>query len=763
MHSLDSSCVAKWGTLSNKWVPQSITIECPLCAETNNFLLKNTEYFSEYLDVASSTAECPYCYKVIWIWVVEPTSKTQDKNFSSLLVYPTSPKYLTNTIKNILPLTSVSNWENRKDVGRWLPELIHTTCPHCNVRASFSTKIGQADISEKCVFVSGDNCPNCNKKIFVWVINPQLLQNSSKECEEIGVFPSISRPLNPLYAIGNNLPNNELKPVYRLDTSCVGKWEEHYKYCWSPTVVNTFCSICGVNHGLKAVKQQYDKDLCNVISATLKCESFNKEIYYLWIINPNLKEHDQGCDALLVYPISFRFLEDWSDKCCSIETSNISRWHKVDGVDSPKVIASNCPNCDSATEFDLDKGKFDQVRNIRIFTAECQKCHNKEIIFLLINPSRNSLDYSNLVMYPFQKSKVETLNLSEQTGLTEAPQNIALHKDTTPRWATYSGLFETLGKQAIIGNASLTNKVDSNAFSSGIKNDKENKADTKMDTNKNEDGAFDIAIICALQKPELEKVIQTRDNARWEQIPFDREDPHSHCYHKAIFKSKKDSSIRVIAGSPTRMGLTATAVLTTKMILKFRPKVVIMVGIAAGTKSKSDDRNFGDILVAAPAFDYATGKIEKIKDGDIEKEIFRPDNDQIKINSSLYQCLLTNSRQRNYLDDIKGKWLAKKPATSLELHIGPLGSGPTVINSYDQIDKLREHWRKLIGIEMEVYAVYLAASETIDPNPLFLSFKSICDFAENKDDSWQDYAAYTAAEYCYKFIVNDLWDKFCNK
>jgi hypothetical protein len=36
--------------------------------------------------------------------------------------------------------------------------------------------------------------------------------------------------------------------------------------------------------------------------------------------------------------------------------------------------------------------------------------------------------------------------------------------------------------------------------------------------------------------------------------------------------------------------------------------------------------------------------------------------------------------------------------------------------------------------------------------------KSICDFAEAKDNAWQDYAAYTSAELCYRFVTEE-WDR----
>ena len=62
-------------------------------------------------------------------------------------------------------------------------------------------------------------------------------------------------------------------------------------------------------------------------------------------------------------------------------------------------------------------------------------------------------------------------------------------------------------------------------------------------------------------------------------------------------------------------------------------------------------------------------------------------------------------------------------------------------------------WRKLIGVEMEAHSVHRACSDTIEPSTVFFCAKSICDFAEGKNDDWQHYAAFTSARFLHKFIV----------
>jgi nucleoside phosphorylase len=61
---------------------------------------------------------------------------------------------------------------------------------------------------------------------------------------------------------------------------------------------------------------------------------------------------------------------------------------------------------------------------------------------------------------------------------------------------------------------------------------------------------------------------------------------------------------------------------------------------------------------------------------------------------------------------------------------------------------------------METYGVYRACHEAPEPKPRVVSFKAVCDFAAEKTDSWQAYAAYVAAEFAVRFLKQDwelLW------
>lgn len=260
------------------------------------------------------------------------------------------------------------------------------------------------------------------------------------------------------------------------------------------------------------------------------------------------------------------------------------------------------------------------------------------------------------------------------------------------------------------------------------------------------DSRFEIAILCALHKPELEKV---RSIGQWDELAAEPDDPSS--YLTSTYRTKKGKDLHVVAATPTQMGMPASAVLATKMIRRFRPKLVAMVGIAAGVKSEA--QGFGDILAPDSTFDYGAGKVTS-HDGKLH---FKPDPNAIPILPRLRNRLKHWSSKRTHLDDITARWSAALPRTSLALHVGPLGSGAQVLDTRQPIEDVRDHWRKLIGVEMEAYGVHIACQEAVDPAPMFLCMKSICDFAADKKDDWQDYAAFTAAELCHRFLIEE-WE-----
>jgi nucleoside phosphorylase len=269
-----------------------------------------------------------------------------------------------------------------------------------------------------------------------------------------------------------------------------------------------------------------------------------------------------------------------------------------------------------------------------------------------------------------------------------------------------------------------------------------------------DDFKSDIGIICALEDPELTAVIKAMGGkSAWKEVGDAR---MTHVYREARLKTAAGTNLRIVATTSSSMGLTAAAIATTQLILKFRPRLVAMIGIAAGTRSGG--KQFGDILVADPSVDYNSGKVA-MENGIRE---FQPDPYPIGLNPRLRSVLRKYGSAPQLFEAIRSRWPGAKPAMPNRLYIGPVGAADQVIDDATRVLEIQKNWRKLIGVEMETYGVYRAVHESPEPKPRAASFKAVCDFAAEKSDSWQEYAAFMAAEFATEFFNREwsnLWPK----
>lgn len=262
----------------------------------------------------------------------------------------------------------------------------------------------------------------------------------------------------------------------------------------------------------------------------------------------------------------------------------------------------------------------------------------------------------------------------------------------------------------------------------------------------------DIGIICALEFPELAAVLKAfGGKSAWKEVGDTR---YTHVYREGSLTTAEGTTLRIVATTSTSMGLTAAAIATTQLVLQFRPRLVAMIGIAAGTRSGG--KQFGDILVADPSVDYNSGKVA-LQNGIRE---FQPDPYPIGLNPRLRSVLQKYRNANQVFEGIRGRWHGARPAEPNRLHLGPVGAADQVIDDAGRILEIQKNWRKLIGVEMETYGVYRAVHESPEPKPRVVSFKAVCDFAAEKSDSWQEYAAFMAAEFASEFFRQEwaaLW------
>lgn len=250
---------------------------------------------------------------------------------------------------------------------------------------------------------------------------------------------------------------------------------------------------------------------------------------------------------------------------------------------------------------------------------------------------------------------------------------------------------------------------------------------------------YDIAVICAL-KEEIDFIKEILTDVNAVRVDYDDD-----IYYDGYFM-KDDKKIRVVISSANQMGMVAATSLTTKMINNFAPRYMIMTGITGGTKP--DKMNFGDVIVAVSSWDYRAGK--DVREEDKAKHLNTIN--AIDIDTSVVGYCRSLAEDTTTLRQIKESFVVsennERPNEELQLLLGPIVSGASVVTDSQIVkDVLENQHREVLGIEMEIYGMYYAASWALKPRPRFVAMKSVSDFADSdKGDKYHAYASYTSAK-----------------
>jgi len=255
---------------------------------------------------------------------------------------------------------------------------------------------------------------------------------------------------------------------------------------------------------------------------------------------------------------------------------------------------------------------------------------------------------------------------------------------------------------------------------------------------------YDVAVVTALRHTELAAVL--RWDCSWEEFSLPG---RPEIFHRGFLKLSNGERKSVIAASSHTMGMTSAAILSTVICERFRPRLLIMTGIAAGIRGKAE---IGDVLIASTCWDWGSGKLTV--DGGKPKFLSSPM--QIQLDPTLCTIFTSVAAKREYLDDIFVAWKSKRPSHDLTVRVGPVATGAVVLEDPETLALIQSQHRGTVGVEMEAYGVMAAAHYASEPRPKVVIIKSVCDFADPlKNDEWQEYAAYTSASIAYKLLIDD--------
>lgn len=229
-------------------------------------------------------------------------------------------------------------------------------------------------------------------------------------------------------------------------------------------------------------------------------------------------------------------------------------------------------------------------------------------------------------------------------------------------------------------------------------------------------------------------------NAVCSKLPVTRELPNEirACYETDLpctFADNVTKTFKVIIMGLAKQGQGEAVAATKDAIQRWRPRHIILVGIAGGMPDR--DVRLGDIVIADQVVDY---EHKKIKGQATETRLKVYPVDAILLGG----C--TRLLEKPWHKDIIAK---RTTPDTPRIHIGPIASGNKVIASRGALVELLEGWSEVIGVEMEAGGVAFVAAEARIP---FLMVRGVSDLAdENKNSDevkqWRPYACDAAATF----------------
>jgi len=256
---------------------------------------------------------------------------------------------------------------------------------------------------------------------------------------------------------------------------------------------------------------------------------------------------------------------------------------------------------------------------------------------------------------------------------------------------------------------------------------------------------YDVCIVAAVDV-EMEQLKRLWGD--WKLVDYQRDSTR---YFSTNFVDKNGDARKILIAQQSEMGMASSTFLSTKLIIQFEPKYLIMVGIAASTK---DEYGFGDIIIPDTIWNYSSGKF--IKENDSEAKLL-PDAKSLLLNPRI-RDIIYQTDFGNELYNIKREFSGNHPDSELKIAKGPMACGAAVISDFSIVkDWVLSHSRKNVGLDMESYGIFFAANNSFVSNTLPLCIKSISDFADTKKgDAYQRYAAYTSSSFAKLLIEKYL-------
>lgn len=204
-----------------------------------------------------------------------------------------------------------------------------------------------------------------------------------------------------------------------------------------------------------------------------------------------------------------------------------------------------------------------------------------------------------------------------------------------------------------------------------------------------------------------------------------------------------------------RMGLVATAVVSTIALDRFEPRLICMSGICGGIPGESE---IYDVLVTQTCHQHDAGKWSN--DG------FRSEHYDVQVSVEVHNKLVEICSETEFKDFLldgqnAGKSELPDEMERLTCNIkadAPTSSGSAVMAEDGKTSSLTTGQRKLAGFDMEIYSVYEAARLAANKPAFFAAKTVVDDGGKNKGDKFHRIGCLLSAKFIVKAIRAGIAD-----
>lgn len=274
------------------------------------------------------------------------------------------------------------------------------------------------------------------------------------------------------------------------------------------------------------------------------------------------------------------------------------------------------------------------------------------------------------------------------------------------------------------------------------------------------DGSCDVGIVVALK--EEFRVLFERFASR--NTPVEDGGRSYYVFDVATLTSERP--YRGVATLVGEMGTNRTGVIVEKMLSRWNPSVVVVVGIAGGIHA---DVRLGDVIVASEVNNYIEGaKVADTKSG----VSFHRGSDTFKTKHVLLErvrnfefthrasflkweasCAARNRSLGSEVDPLRNSDLLREKPSQKEGH---LASGPVVVTSRSFAAWIREGDRACLGIEMEAAGLMIAAH--MDPSQRdAVVIRGVSDFGDDRKGALDKIGDGRLRRYAMENATEFLW------